>query len=259
MPGKPGIFFSSPSPDRHVQRDHRFDLIRRLSRKMSCLRRFGGEQFDGIACSPCWSATRMFVGGEPRCSKCGNLLEASRNGSADLCHQCDEHHYDQAESLGVYERALAATILQLKKAPVIPQRIESALSAFIERTRFANADLVIPVPLSARRRIERGFNQAEIIAERISKITNIPIDSHSLVRKVHTPVHRAGMDRKARELTVKNAFEVLRPKLVEGRSVLLVDDIFTSGATVSYAAKALKNNGAARVNVFALSRAQTNR
>lgn len=216
-------------------------------------------RFDGVACSPCWSATRMFVGGEPHCSKCGNLLEASRNGSADLCHQCDEHYYDQAESLGVYEGALAATILQLKKAPVIPQRIESALSDFIERTGFTNVDLVIPVPLSAKRRIERGFNQAEVIADRISELTNIPVDSHSLGRKVHTPVHRAGMDRKARELTVKNAFEVRRAKLVEGRSVLLVDDIFTSGATVSYAAKALKNKGARCVNVFSLSRAQVNR
>jgi predicted amidophosphoribosyltransferase len=64
------------------------------------------------------------------------------------------------------------------------------------------------------------------------------------------------MDRKARETTVKNAFEVCRPRLIEGKSVLLVDDIFTSGATVSNCANVLKKSGAASVEVFTLARAE---
>ena len=63
------------------------------------------------------------------------------------------------------------------------------------------------------------------------------------------------MDQKARELTIHNAFEVTRPKLITDKNVLLVDDVLTSGATASQAAKILKKNGATRVNVFTLARA----
>jgi predicted amidophosphoribosyltransferase len=63
------------------------------------------------------------------------------------------------------------------------------------------------------------------------------------------------MDRKAREQSVKNAFEVIRPKLIEKRSILLVDDILTSGATVSNCARSLKKAGAQRIEVFTLARA----
>ena len=68
-------------------------------------------------------------------------------------------------------------------------------------------------------------------------------------------MHRIGMDEKARELTVRKAFEVTRPKLIEGQNILLIDDVFTSGATASYCAKVLKKHGAAKVNVLTLARA----
>ena len=125
----------------------------------------------------------------------------------------------------------------------------------MQRSEFLTADLIIPIPLSKRRKLERGFNQAEIIAAEIARTTGIPVDALSLARKLHTRIHRVGMDQKARELTVKNAFEVLRPKLIQGRNILLVDDVFTSGATSSYCAKVLKKNGAGKVNVFTLARA----
>jgi ComF family protein len=103
--------------------------------------------------------------------------------------------------------------------------------------------------------IERGFNQAEVIAGHLAKHTGIPIDSLSLSRKAHSQVHRVAMDMKARELSVKNAFEITRPNLVKGRNILLLDDVFTSGSTSSYCAKALKKSGAGKVNVLTLARA----
>jgi predicted amidophosphoribosyltransferase len=63
------------------------------------------------------------------------------------------------------------------------------------------------------------------------------------------------MDQRARELTVQHAFEVVRPKLIDGRNLVLVDDVLTSGATASACAKVLKKNGASRVTVFTLARA----
>lgn len=102
--------------------------------------------------------------------------------------------------------------------------------------------------------LERGFNQAQVLAEFISKQTGIPLDEQSLIRKLDTPMHRAAMDEKARAISVKNVFEAARPKLISGKRVLLIDDVFTSGATVSSCAQELKRNGAEKVYVFTLAR-----
>jgi ComF family protein len=138
---------------------------------------------------------------------------------------------------------------------MIPQILLARFKSVLSSDDLGGFDLIIPVPLSKKRAVERGFNQAETIASQVSGLVGIPIDAASLIRKKHTPMHRAAMDKKAREMTVKNAFEVSRPKLIEGKSILLVDDILTSGATASYCAKALKKKGAAGVKVFTLARA----
>lgn len=150
---------------------------------------------------------------------------------------------------------MSASILHLKRFPVIPGVLLEQMPQVLASGRFDDCELIVPVPLSGKRQAERGFNQAETIAGRVANILHKPVDGQSLMRKVHTPMHRASMDKKARELSVKNAFEVSRPRLIEGRSILLVDDIFTSGATVSNCAKALKKKGASRVDVFTLARA----
>ena len=93
------------------------------------------------------------------------------------------------------------------------------------------------------------------IGKVISDRLGIELDEATLVRRVDTLMHRAGMDRKARGMTVKNAFAVSRPKLIEGKTVLLADDVLTSGETASSCAKILKKCGAARVDVITLARA----
>ena len=210
---------------------------------------------DGVACSQCWGATRIFTGSEMLCQKCGAYLGEQAAPVAVFCHKCDEHHYDRASAAGIYETALAASIVQLKAAPGLPKRPRSIIEAAVRRSDLAHVDLIVTTPLAKERQIERGFNQAEIIGKVVSSVARIPLDCLSLARRLHTPIHRIGMDQRARDLTVQNAFEVARPKLIKGRSVLLVDDVLTSGATASSCAKALKNQGASRVDVFTLARA----
>jgi ComF family protein len=171
------------------------------------------------------------------------------------CWQCDGHHYERATAIGTYENALAAAVVGLKITPKLSSRVaELLLTAFL-KNNFETISLIVPVPLSKRRKIERGFNQAEVIAEVLARRTGIKIDILSLGRVQHSPIHRIGMDRKARDLSVKDAFKVARPKLIEEQDILLVDDVFTTGATVSYSAKSLKNSGARSVNVLTLARA----
>jgi len=210
---------------------------------------------DGAACARCWAETRLFTGSELLCAKCGAFFHETADRVEVYCRKCDDHFYDKAAAVGVYEKAVAATIIKLKTEPVLDGRARRSLAAAFEKSGFGDADLVIPIPLAPKRFAERGFNQAEVLAAVISELSCARLDSHSLARTAYSPIHRVAMDRKARELSVKNAFVVKRPKLIDGRSVLLVDDVFTSGATSSYCAKVLKKNGAARVNVLTFGRA----
>ena len=171
------------------------------------------------------------------------------------CQSCVEHFYDRAVSVGIYENALAASVLRLKRSPFIARRLKVMI---VERARQANLpapSIVLPVPLSARRHRERGFNQAAVIARLVSKHLRLELDETVLTRRIHSPVHRAGMDKKARAMTVKDAFVVAHSRIVDGKNVLLVDDVMTSGETVSMCAKALKKSGAATVTVLTVARA----
>lgn len=211
---------------------------------------------DGAACAECWDDTRIFDALDKVCSKCGIFLVTSVvNDETILCGSCDEHHYDTAMSAGFYRKALAASILELKRKPIVASRLEKLLVEAFERMQTQSDVTIIPVPLSKKRFHERGFNQASLLAASLAQNVRRPLDDKTLVRERDTPMHRAAMDRMAREATVKNAFAVVRPKLITGRSILLVDDLMTSGATVSQCAKSLKKSGAARVDVLTLARA----
>ena len=210
---------------------------------------------DGVACTDCWNSTRIFTGNETLCNKCGAFLFESVSRQSMFCRRCDEHFYDRAIAVGVYEKALAASVLRLKRTPSIPGVLRGLLNDRVLHADIATSSLVVPVPLSARRKHERGFNQAAIIAKLVGKRLRLPVHDQTLVRSVHTPVHRAGMDKKARAMTVKNAFDVTRPRLIDGQHVVLVDDVMTSGETVSMCAKTLKKSGAATVTVLTIARA----
>ena len=182
-------------------------------------------------------------------------MEGANGGAPWNCGRCTEHHYDQACATGVYEKALLASVLELKREPYVSQRASSHLIHAFERIQITSEPIIIPVPLSQRRKLERGFNQAAILAKTVSRRYGLHVDEYSLARTTDTSMHRAAMDSKAREATVAKVFEVVRPGLVRGQNILLVDDLLTSGATVSQCARVLKKSGADKVIVLTLARA----
>lgn len=210
--------------------------------------------FDGVACGDCWRRTQIFSGAETLCAKCGAIQGLNETSYETFCHRCDEHFYDAASAGGVYGYALTASILHLKREPFVAPRLREIFVSRFEHSAFQNADVIVPVPLSRKRELERGFNQAAVLAKILARKTKINLDEKSLVRKVHTPMHRVGMDGKARAASVKNAFEVTRSKLLAGKTILLIDDVFTSGATISSCAETLKKNGAKKVWVLTLAK-----
>ena len=213
---------------------------------------------DAPACSKCWQATHVFDGDETLCWKCGALALASlpeEKRAQVRCRRCDGEAFTAARACGLYEGALRAAVLGLKREPFVSARVVRLLAAAQKRAPLDAATLVVPVPLHAEREQERGFNQAAVLCQSLAKSSGLPTDEHSLVRVAHSERHRAGMDARARRETVEDAFAVERPRLVEGQNVLLVDDVFTTGATVSACARALREAGAEAVFVLTVARA----
>jgi ComF family protein len=215
------------------------------------------ERASGVACESCWSKMPLYNEADRMCSRCGLVSEPRTRAAHDMiwsCGLCADSAFDTARSCGPYEGALRATVLKLKRDPVICRRLGTLLLDAITRTPLERATLYVPVPLHADRLAERGFNQAELIASYFSRATGVPTATRVLVREKHFIRHRSGMDAIERRKSVQGAFRVSQPRLVESQRVLLVDDVFTSGATASACALILKESGAAEVFVLTIAR-----
>lgn len=211
----------------------------------------------GAACAACWQRTQIFSGAETVCWKCGLLsigTVAEEKREQVRCRRCDQDAFTAARSCGIYEGALRASVLLLKHQPHLCRKLIDQLIKIQSLSPLNDATRIVPVPLHAEREKARGFNQATLIGRALSRATSLPLDEVSLVRAQHSNRHRAGMDAKGRRETVADAFRVTYPALVARERVLLVDDVFTTGATVSSCAKALLAAGAAEVYVLTLAR-----
>jgi len=212
----------------------------------------------GIACEACWNRTRIFTGAETLCWKCGvpAIVEVAGVVREEVrCRRCDSQSFTAARAAGLYEGALRESVLLLKRQPNLSQHVETLLTATAMREPFKLSTRIVPVPLHPRRMRTRGFNQASIVAQVLSKSLRLPLDEESLVRVSSSEKYRAGLDAKGRHDTVVGAFEVRHPKLIENEEVLLVDDVFTTGSTVSACAEALVAAGARNVFVLTIARA----
>lgn len=215
----------------------------------------------GVACEGCWQSTRIFGGAETMCWKCGELspgIEVSEEVRREVrCHRCDEQAFAAARAVGLYEKAVRESVLELKRQPHVASFLTKLMVTAARREPLATATKIIPVPLHHLRLRERGFNQASVIAEVLSKQLKLPVDEVSLLRAGASEKYRAGLDPKARQDTVKGAFVVNHPRLVEDENVLLVDDVFTTGATVNACAEVLKASGARNVLVLTIARGKS--
>jgi len=211
----------------------------------------------GVACASCWQRTHIFSGAEVMCWKCG-LPSPGRvpdERREDVrCRRCDDDAFAAARACGVYEGALRASVLQLKRTPHICRKLREQLRRTQQQSPLNRATRIIPVPLHAEREQARGFNQATLLGRELSRATLLPLDEISLVRVKNVVRHRAGMDAKGRRDTVADAFRVTHPTLVKGERILLVDDVFTTGATVSSCAATLLAAGASEVSVLTIAR-----
>src|ERR1700752_132471 len=216
------------------------------------------ERAFGVTCEACWAKAPVFDGTESLCWKCGLLspVEVAPEFREQMrCHRCDSHSFTAARAIGLYEGALREAVLHLKRQPHVTKHIAMLLVTAARREPLNESTRIIPVPLHPKRLQARGFNQASVLAQELSRSLHLPEDEVSLLRVLTSEKYRAGMDIKGRRDTVAGAFRIAHPRLVANEDILLVDDVFTTGATVSACAEALIAAGARNVYVLTLARA----
>lgn len=204
-------------------------------------------------CPECFS--KLEFAGDSICKKCGRI----QTNEADFCLTCQQHkrYFDLARSCVVYNDTAKELVRGIKFGH--KKYFGKYLSAYlIDRYKevYGNIaiDCIVPVPLSKERKKERGYNQAEVIAKYLAEAIQIPLDS-TLVEKVLANEEQAKLSGKEREENVVGVYEVARKEDVAGKNILIVDDVMTTGSTLSEIARILKQ---AKANeVFALTFAGT--
>ena len=240
-----------------------YDALLTVAYPQACLVCGGSveQRSLGVACKSCWESTRVFTDAETICWKCGvpslgiDVPVGVRNEIR--CRRCDSQSFTAARAIGSYENALRQSVLSLKRQPHVSSYLTDLLVAVARREPLTAVTRIIPVPLHDKRVRERGFNQAAVLATGLSKRLELPLDEASLIRVGASEKYRAGLDPRGRRDTVAGAFAVRHPRLVAGENILLVDDVFTTGATVDSCSEVLLAAGAGQVSVLTVARGKS--
>jgi ComF family protein len=201
---------------------------------------------------------------EPQCVVCGDrLLSAQLLMGDGRCQNCRdlEPEFARAVSFGEYEGGLRSLVHLLKYESVLPtvrvlgRMLASAITELLPSCGDATP-LIVPVPLHKSKRSERGFNQAELIAGAAVRLLPrvVEIATGVLVRQRAT-ISQVGLSREQRIANMSDAFRVRDRHRVRGRFVIVVDDVMTTGTTLSECARVLKQAGAERVCAATVARA----
>jgi predicted amidophosphoribosyltransferase len=205
-------------------------------------------------CPACWADTHFIAG--TTCGKCGVPLIGDA-GAEDICESCRRHPpaWDRGAAALIYGGAARKMVLALKHGDRLD--MVGPLAGWMAkagRILLPEADMIAPVPLHWRRLVRRRYNQSAELARRIGRLSGRPVAVDLLLRQRATTPQDGG--RTARAANQAGAFGV-NPRYasgLSGRRVLLVDDVLTSGATLSACADCLRAAGAARIDVLVLAR-----
>ena len=211
--------------------------------------------FLGVAsvpyiCANCWQDVQFLE--PPWCDICGT---PDVNGRCDDC-AISPPRYGKLRSIAFYQTTLqqAIHLFKFRKKKVFAPHLVQLMNAHIPiDCSIPEYDFVLPIPIHKKRLRERGFNQAMLLANGIAKAENFPVLADVLVRKRHT-VAQSSLDKETRQQNIVGAFEVRNPDVIRGKRLLVIDDVFTTGATIREAVSELWTADPAEIDVLTLAR-----
>lgn len=199
---------------------------------------------------------------EPYCRLCGQLFRLSESAHT-YCPQCREKplHFDGARTVGLHTGALRRAILNFKFGN--RRRLDEPLGGLLAQRflreietagglPFGQVDCLVPVPLHPKRRNWRGFDQALHLAQAMAPLVGLPVVSDAIVR-IRPTTPQVDLTHTQRRENMRRAFQPAGDGL-QGRNIILIDDVYTTGATADEAARAAKAGGAGHVYVLTISR-----
>ncbi len=211
----------------------------------------GGLRGAGDICSQCMEVFEGYYR-ECRCSRCGRFVGKgaliSNSGSEHYCYECRRRDWPFAlvRAAGPYEGILKEAIHRFKyngRRSLATHLAGLMAEALRAEPLFEAVELVLPVPLSREKTRQRGFNQAALLAKEIGAMIKTPVDGRLLVKDFETPA-QTGLSRSARESNLAGAFRVVNTGKIHGKHVLIIDDVFTTGSTMSAASYVIRHAGA---------------
>ena len=188
---------------------------------------------------------------EPKCKKCGKPFEPEESGSEfrEYCMDCAKraHAYESGMAVFQYSDELRESIYRFKyyNQRTYAEFYGKAMAHYKKQIQDFGIQILIPVPISRKRRIARGYNQAELMAQALGRELNLPVNKNCLVREKNT-LPQKELNEQERRNNLKNAFKISE-NVIKYKKVLLVDDIYTTGSTVDACAVVLKQAGAEKV------------
>ncbi|MFQ6083100.1 MAG: ComF family protein [Candidatus Aminicenantia bacterium] len=210
---------------------------------------------EKIICQFCWEQLKPLSGSVCLC--CGKLLKSTL--PSHLCQECLTKipPFSIHRSVGEYEGILKEIILLFKyhQKKILGKNLAHFAYHFLQREEeLLNVEGIVSVPLHPKKKKERGFNQTEIIARELTRLTHKEFIKGALI-KVKNTLPQSQLEFKERERNIKGAFSVKNREKIEGKNLLLVDDVFTSGSTIKECAFILLKAGAKEVKAFTLAQA----
>ncbi len=204
-----------------------------------------------LLCAACWNAVHFIQ--KPFCSKCGVPMAFASDQMS--CVECLMHPpaYDLGRSTFIYSDLGRDLVLRLKHSDAT--YLPKCLAPWIKSTGqdfWPTADYIIPVPLHRWRLLKRQYNQATLLARAVSGLVNVPVLTNVLMRRKATESqgHKSVKDRKK---NVDDAFYV-KGEILKGKTIVLLDDVWTTGATLNACTKVLRKAGAHRIYLLTLAR-----
>ncbi|MDR3187296.1 MAG: ComF family protein [Holosporaceae bacterium] len=228
------------------------EIVKNICFPITCCNCGNFVDSEGL-CSDCWKHIKWIS--DPKCKICGTPFEIDLDA---ICPNClrKRPHFDKAIAAFKYDDFSRSMILKFKHwdTTYIAEKLGHWMYGACAKD-MADADIIVPVPIHFLKRLKRQYNQSELLGMELQKLSGIPYEPR-ILKKIKRTDPQEGLSRERRLRNVRGSFGVDENyvPLVDGKSVILVDDVLTTGSTANECSRVLKKHNAAKVIVVTVAR-----